>query len=107
MVAWASFYADGKVNETASEDWIKSNARKAPASHVILNGQYNFNLLKPAKLVSDALDSTLCPKTNVKVRKFFNIVGILMLDHHSIPFNWLYGCVHLRRKISYSSHNLS
>ena len=71
MVAWASFYADWKVNETASENWIKNNAMKAPASHVILNGGYNFNLLHPAKMVSDPLDSQLCPgkETHVEVRK--------------------------------------
>ena len=69
MVAWASFYADWKVNETASENWIKNNARKAPATLVILNGQYKFNLLKPSEMVSDVHDSQLCPKTNVKVRK--------------------------------------
>ena len=67
MVAWASFYADTVVNETASERWIKNNAMKAPASHVMLNGQYNLNLLRPAKMVSDPLDSQLCPKTHVKV----------------------------------------
>ena len=68
MVAWASFYADTKVNETASEAWIKNNALKAPASHVILDGKYNFNLLYPSEMVSDARDSQLCPKTQTKVR---------------------------------------
>lgn len=68
MVAWASFYAARDVNETASETWIKKNAMKAPATHVILDGSYNLNLLQPASFVSDARDSQLCPKTYVKVR---------------------------------------
>ena len=81
MVAWASFYADWKVNETASENWIKNNARKAPATHMILNGEYNFNLLKPAKMVSDVHDSQLCPKTDVKVRKTLSNISYLNEDY--------------------------
>ena len=68
MVAWASFYADRYVNETASEDWIKNNAMKGPASYILLDGDYQLGLIQPARVVSDAADSKLCPKERLKVR---------------------------------------
>ena len=68
MVAWASFYADRYVNETASEEWIKNNAMKGPASYVLLDGDYQLGLIQPAHVVSDAADSKLCPKERLKVR---------------------------------------
>lgn len=72
MVAWGSFYADSQVNITASEAWIKKYAMKAPASHFILNGRYNINLLQPATTVSDSIDSNLCPKKQVKVVRTYH-----------------------------------
>lgn len=77
MVAWASFYADWYVNETASENWIKNNAMKGPASYSLLDGEYSLGLLQPAHVVSDAADSELCPKKRFKVRISAVFIGFL------------------------------
>ena len=55
------------VNFTKSKVWIKSHAYKGPASHIHENGTYEHKLVRPAKVLTDAKDTLLCPSEREKV----------------------------------------
>ena len=61
MVAWSCFYSTSEVDILKGKDWIRQNAMKGPATHVLENGRYNDGLITPAKTVSDKHDTHLCP----------------------------------------------
>ena len=54
---------------------------KGPASHVSENGQYTDGLTKPAKTVSDKLDTHLCPdKIRVRTTQYLSILKCFLLN---------------------------
>ncbi|KAK3737462.1 hypothetical protein QZH41_008346 [Actinostola sp. cb2023] len=61
VVAWGCLYSAKHFNSQEVRHWIRSNAMKAPAVHVVKKGGFREGLVDPARIVSDSLESELCP----------------------------------------------
>ena len=64
LVTWGCYMLMG--NETKIPDirtWLRANALHGPSSHVHSNGDYKRDILQPAELVTDEMDTILCPNS--------------------------------------------
>jgi len=64
LISWGCYYLTSKVNVDEMKLWIQNHALKGPASHVTTNGQYNDNLVKHSKVITDKKDTFPCPNPN-------------------------------------------
>jgi len=67
LAAWGVSLEFSVFDETLVTDFIKKRAKTGP-ERVSRDGQYKKLLVNPAKVVSDANDSEICPKVQVHMK---------------------------------------
>lgn len=80
LISWGCFYGTSSVNKTDMKAWIRAHAFKGPASDIHKSGTFNKHLVKGSDIVTDNLDSVVCPNET----EVINTLHVTTLLHANI-----------------------